>query len=300
MERIQTLLDRQPPGSVAGLPKELSALYGGDLQFAATSHPYVIANFASTLDGVVSYQIPGKSSGGEISGHNACDRFIMALLRASADAVMVGARTFHEAGASHLWTAESLYPEAAGLLANVRAAQSSRPLLVIVSGTGTLDLSRAVFRTPQIETLVITSRAGKHRMDAQCTDAQGPVKTRMLGGGLIAPEAIARLLYEEFGVRVLLHEGGPKLLGQFVKARLVDELFLTIAPQLAGRDSTAERPALIQNAVFMPDDAPWLKLLSVKNGGDHLFLRYGRSSARDDQHPSDTRDIKKNVGDLTG
>lgn len=293
MEPIQTLLDRQAPDAAPGLPAELHELYGGDLRFAAKSHPYVIANFASTLDGVVSYEIPGKSSGGEITGHNAGDRFIMALLRASADAVMVGARTFDEAGPSHLWTPESLYPEAAPLFKAYRAARSEHPLIVIVSGNGILDFSRDLFHTPDVKTLVITTRAGKQRIDASCVRARCSVEARDLGaGGLISPEAMIGILHEEFGVDLLLHEGGPMLFGDFVKANLIDELFLTIAPQMAGRDSTPVRPALIREAAFSPDDAPWLGLVSVKNSGDHLFLRYKTNGRSGDRHPMAVTDIQ--------
>ena len=275
MEKIQTLLDRQSLASTPVLPAELGKLYGGDLRFAAKDQTYVIANFASTLDGVVSYEIPGKSSGGEITGHNADDRFIMALLRASADAVMVGSRTFDEAGPSNLWTPESLYPEAAPLLKAYSGARSERPLIVIVSGNGRLDISRAVFYTPDVKTLVLTTREGKQRIDALCAGARCSLETRALGAdGLISPEAMIALLRHEFGVRLLLHEGGPMLLGQFVKASLIDELFLTVAPQVAGRDSTADRVALIRTAMFLPGEAPRLNLVSVKNSGDHLFLRY--------------------------
>ena len=93
MELIQTLLDRQAPVDPPVLPEALRTLYGGDLHFSASGdrRPRVIGNFVSTLDGVVSFAIPGKAGGGNISGFNAGDRFIMGLLRASADAVMVGA-----------------------------------------------------------------------------------------------------------------------------------------------------------------------------------------------------------------
>ena len=57
--------------------------------------------------------------------------------------------------------------------------------------------------------------------------------------------------YQQFGVRLLLHEGGPTLFGQLVQANLIDELFLTIAPQMAGRNSTPDRPALIRNVAFL-------------------------------------------------
>jgi hypothetical protein len=92
MEQITTLLDRD--GAVDGsvLPEDLRILYSGDLRFPANpDRTHVIGNFVSTLDGVVSFEILGRSGGGEISGFNAADRFIMGLLRASADAIVVGA-----------------------------------------------------------------------------------------------------------------------------------------------------------------------------------------------------------------
>jgi len=279
VDAIKTLLDRQPASSMPSLPPELRELYGGDLHFPATDRPYVIANFATTLDGVVSYKIPGKSGGGEITGHNANDQFIMAVLRASADAVMVGSRTFEEVSPSHLWIPEYVYPGAAGLFQSYRATRSEHPLITIVSGRGRLDVTRAIFHTPSIQTLIVTTPEGKRRIDAACADARCSVQTRAVGtdSSPIAPEAIINLLHQQFDVRLLLNEGGPTLFGQFIKANLIDELFLTIAPQMAGRNATADRPALIRNLAFLPADAPWLKLLSVKNGRDHLFLRYGKT-----------------------
>src|SRR5439155_1731210 len=112
MEPIRTLFERQEPGLTALLPEDLRAIYGGDLRFpsARGGRPYVIGNFVSTLDGVVSYEIPGQSGGGDISGFNEGDRFIMGLLRASADAVIVGAGTLHEVNPKHLLTAPSINP----------------------------------------------------------------------------------------------------------------------------------------------------------------------------------------------
>jgi hypothetical protein len=107
MKQITTLLDRNGGLDRTVLPEELRILYGGDLRFLAyDDRPYVIGNFVSTLDGVVSFEIPGKSGGGDISGFNEADRFIMGLLRASADAVVVGARTLREVAPEHLWLAE--------------------------------------------------------------------------------------------------------------------------------------------------------------------------------------------------
>jgi hypothetical protein len=56
--------------------------------------------------------------------------------------------------------------------------------------------------------------------------------------------------------------------------QLLDELFLTLAPQVAGRDTSTERPGLVTGQRFAPEHPLWGTLVSVKRGGNHLFLRY--------------------------
>jgi riboflavin biosynthesis pyrimidine reductase len=89
-----------------------------------------------------------------------------------------------------------------------------------------------------------------------------------------------RLLYAQFGIGRLLHEGGPALFGQFLAVEALDELFLTLSPQIAGRTSGAMRPGLVQGTEFMPACAPWFQLLSVKQRAEHLYLRYRRTGER--------------------
>ena len=100
MGLVRTLIDCDQDHIEPALSPGLRDLYDGDLGFRASSteRPFVIANFVSTLDGVVSYGIKGRAGGATISGSDPGDRFIMGLLRASADAVMVGARTVHDTG----------------------------------------------------------------------------------------------------------------------------------------------------------------------------------------------------------
>lgn len=93
----------------------------------------------------------------------------------------------------------------------------------------------------------------------------------------MAPLAMLRLLYAQLGVRTLLHEGGPTLFGQFLGAEAVDELFLTLSPQIAGRKANTTRPGIVQGTEFMPDSAPGFELLSVKQRAEHLYLRYRRT-----------------------
>jgi len=59
---------------------------------------------------------------------------------------------------------------------------------------------------------------------------------------------------------------------------LVDEVFLTLAPQIAGRTSERPRPGMVAGVAFLPEGAPWFKLVSAKYRGDHLYLRYRMKS----------------------
>jgi riboflavin biosynthesis pyrimidine reductase len=281
MERINTLLDAARDLDQVVLTEDLRILYGGDLGFPQHSdQPYVIGNFVSTLDGVVSFEVPGKSGGGDISGFNEADRFIMGLLRASADAVVVGSRTLREVAPEYLWLPEHAYPQGQEHYARYRQGVLNKPeppWNVIVSGSGAVDLQRAVFRTPGVRTLVITSPKGRELLARNGVAALDSAEVRAIEApaGKIAPASILKLLRDEFAVKLLLHEGGPALFGDFLAHGCVDELFLTVAPQFAGRDGKQQRPGMISGVEFMPETAPWLKLVSVKQSGEHLYLRYG-------------------------
>jgi riboflavin biosynthesis pyrimidine reductase len=285
MDQIHTLLDRNETQDHPVLPEELKTLYDGDLRFPAFNvRPYVIGNFVSTIDGVASFEIPGESGGGDISGFNEADRFIMGLLRASVDAVIVGAGTLREVAPGHLWLAEYVYPEASERYARYRQWKLDKlvpPLNVIVSGSGALDLQRAVFHTGAVKTLIITSPRGAELL-AKNGVALTSAEVRAIEDeeGKIAPASILKLLRDEFGVKILLNEGGPALFGAFLAHGCVDELFLTVAPQFAGRDAKRRRPGIVAGAEFLPQTAPWLKLLSVKQSASHLYLRYDNSQNR--------------------
>jgi riboflavin biosynthesis pyrimidine reductase len=280
MAPIRTLFERQEPATPPLLPDDLRVAYGGDLQFPSVGvRPYVIGNFVSTLDGVVSFAIPGKSGGGDVSGFNEGDRFIMGLLRVSVDAVMVGAATLREAGRRHLLTAQSVDPSSSASYEHYRQhvlRKPPYPLSVIVSGSGSVDLELASFRTAELRAVIITTEAGLEKLRSKGVEALPSTEVRVIPSAttVLSAAAILDLLWRQFDVRVLLHEGGPGLFGSFVAEGLVDEFFLTIAPQLAGRNPATKRPGMIEGVEFLPQNAPWLDLLSVKQRGDHLYLRH--------------------------
>ncbi len=283
MDSIRTLIDRDENAASPYLSRQLRELYGGDLRFPGSSRqrPYVVANFVSTIDGVISYKIAGQSSGGTISGSDVADRFIMGLLRASVDAIMIGASTIRDTGTSAVWTPDNIFPDAKVLLADYRLnglGKPGYPLFVIVSASGKLDLRRPAFRAPGVRTVVITTASGQSELTKAGAAQLSSIEVCALeaAGNRINALAIAELLHSRFGIQILLHEGGATLFGEFLAAGAVDELFLTLSPQIAGRIAQGIRLGLTEGVEFLPGNAPWFQLVSVKNSGAHLYLRYCR------------------------
>jgi riboflavin biosynthesis pyrimidine reductase len=281
--KITALFDHMTGTTGEGLLSDsLAALYGGQLDFTSqpNGRPLIIGNFVQTLDGIVSFKIPDLSGGGVISGGNEEDRFIMGLLRACADAVIVGKRTLHE-DPGHVWTPDFIYPPLAEQFVELRTSlgkKSPHPLNVIVSGSGQINAAEKVFWTSGIRALILTTKRGQAHLFRQGGPPLSPTtEVRVLPGkDALEPHDVASTLYTEYGINLLLHEGGPTFFSAFLTARLVDELFLTMAPQIAGSGLLRERPAFAVAANFGVEDALHGTLLSVKrpSTGSHLYLRY--------------------------
>ncbi len=266
--------------SRGGLPDSLRARYGGDLFVALhPARPIVIANFVSTIDGVVAFDREGRTGGGEVSGYSEPDRFVMALLRALADVVIVGAGTVR-AGGGEPWTPAGIHPETAVETAAWRAALglAPHPTTVVLTRGGELDVSVPGLSAPDMPVMVLTTPAGSRRIAPQ---ARAGLVVAETGSDVVDPSAVLDLV-SAIGGRVALCEGGPHVLGEFVRARLVDELFLTLSPRLAGRDPRSPRLGLVEGSAFGPYDAPWLGLRSARRAGDHLFLRYARRTVMEE------------------
>jgi riboflavin biosynthesis pyrimidine reductase len=277
MKPIQTLYEREP-APTATLSAPLGEMYGGGLAFprARDDRPYVIANFVATLDGVVSYDVPGRRGGGPISGENEADHAIMGLLRACADAVIFGATSLSE-DSGHVRTPAFVYPPLAVAWAELRAnqGQPTLPLNVVVSGSGAVDLNEPNFHYPGLRVIIATTNAGEARLAQQeLPNGVTALVVEESANGGVAPGPLLVALRRDYGVRLAVHEGGPRLFTSFLRADCLDELFLTLAPQFAGRARGSRRPALVQGYAFTPSSAPWSDLFSVKRSGEHLFLRY--------------------------
>jgi len=245
------------------LPEELAELYGGSLGFAT---PRVYANFVSTLDGVVA--IPSVPESNKIiAAGSEADRFLIGLLRAFADVIVVGTGTLH-GSPKGLWAPEGPYPQARDALAELRRRLElpPRPEVAILTRSGTVDVDHPVFERGA---LVLTSRWGEAVLGAKLPSASTVVS---IGEELDPRAAIAWL--RERGHLQVLTEGGPTVFGSLVAAGLVDELFLTVSPLLAGRGDPDDRLQLIERAPLLPDAGVSGRLLSARAHESHLFLRY--------------------------
>jgi riboflavin biosynthesis pyrimidine reductase len=285
--RLRALRPLQPlltarRGQDIPLPRRLARLYGSLRLPAARSGCYVFSNFVTTLDGVVSLHARGHAAGADISGFSAQDRMVMGLLRALADAVIVGSGTL-AADPHTLWTPQAICPELARDYARLRAAlgKPDPPLNVIVSGSGALDLRLPVFAAGQVQTLILTTAAGARRLARQSLPAAVRIRAMHRGAGAIEARAILGAVGEGRAGQRILVEGGPRLLGHFYHRRLIDEQFLTLSAQLAGRRNGDGRPSLVMGAHFAPSDPLWGNLRDARRGGSEVFLRYAfpRASA---------------------
>lgn len=263
-----------------GLPAALRGRYGSELSIPLrTDRPTTIVNFVSTLDGVISYNTPEAAGGGEISGHFEPDRFVMGLLRALADVVLVGAGTVR-ADPDGAWTPASVHPVSDPEFRELRKQLGlpPNPITAIVTESGSIDLRHPGLSDPAIDVMVITSDAGEAVLRRQTLPDH--VEIRSTGARVEARSVLAALASR--GAELVLCEGGPHLLGQLLRAGLVDELFLTMAPQLAGRSPSIARLSLVEGTAFSVADAPWARLADLRRAGDHLFARY-RLAERNDR-----------------
>ena len=257
------------------LPAALASRFQGELAVALTAgRPTVIANFVSSVDGVVALGPSEPSAGGgEISGFSDADRFMMALLRGLADVVIVGAGTVR-VGAHHRWTADHIQPSFAAEFGawRVKLGVAPQPTTIVVTASGNIDPAHPGLSAPTVPVIVVTTPAGAERLNSRPLPANMRVEAVGSGDLVSAPSLLE--LVRGTGARLALCEGGPHLFGELLRARLIDELFLTLAPQVVGRDATMQRLGLVEGTTFGGGQGRWSKLISVRRAGDDLFLRY--------------------------
>ena len=109
-----------------------------------------------------------------------------------------------------------------------------RPTFVLVTASGAVDAAPALER----DALVVTTAAGRERLAGRLSPA---VRVMALEGDRLALARVLPMLRAE-GLRRILSEGGPSLIGQLIAEGALDELFLTRSPLLLGRQEGAPAP----------------------------------------------------------
>ncbi|MEU5716782.1 pyrimidine reductase family protein [Streptomyces sp. NPDC020403] len=259
MRRLLPVTDRTDPATAPGATDRewtLDELADAYAYPDREGEPWLRANMVSTLDGAAQHD--GRSQG--ISG--ATDMRIFGTLRGLADAVVVGAETVRLEGYRPARAREAFAARRAA------AGQGPAPAIAVVSGSLDLDFSLPLFVSPLVPTLVVTGAAAPSDRIHAAREAGAEVLIAGEGATVDPARAVAELAGR--GLTRLLTEGGPRLLGQFVAAGVLDELCLTVSPMLTagGAQRIARGPA-----VAVPDR---FSLLSVLEEAGFLFTRYAK------------------------
>jgi len=212
--------------------------------------PRVAVNFAATVDGRAA--IDGRA--GPIGSRT--DMEMLQCLRTRFDAVMIGAGTLRAERYGRMVSDPSLRAR------RERIGLPHDPLAVLISGRLDLPWDAPIFTNGGGRILIFTA-----------AEAEPPATATSLRvvhheGAVDLVEAM-RYLREERGIRALLCEGGPLLHGQMQAAGLVDELFLTTAPKLAGTGS----PGILETPLPAVTD---LELAWLLEADGELFAHYRR------------------------
>jgi riboflavin biosynthesis pyrimidine reductase len=252
-----------PPGAPATAEQIVADLELGDLGAITVGRPHVMLNMVSTADGRVT--LGGRS--GPIG--NRADREHFHALRGAVDAVMVGAGTLRVERYGRI------IPEESRRRLRQEQGLSEEPLACIVSAGLSSLADSPLLAEPAARVVIVTpSRSslpvGGAHLDYIRTQPEEPLDLR----------SALKQLHDRFGVRTLLCEGGPHLNSELLAAGLVDELFLSLSPKLAGGEEMNGDPPLRILAGAELDPPVELELLAVAESDSQLFLRYGvRASA---------------------
>ena len=221
------------------------------------ARPFVLVNMAMTADGKIATANRAVTTFGSPR-----DLQHLYALRATADAVMAGARTIEETNAK-------LGPGGARFQRlRLRRGLAEFNLRVIASGSASIDPGAAIFRHRISPIILLTTQRATTRKLCRLQTLLDDLA--ICGEREIDFSMALRHLRKKWNVRRLLCEGGGELNDALFRAGLVDELHLTICPKIFGGD-WAPTIADGRGAARLADAAE-LKLISSKRVGDEMFL----------------------------
>lgn len=291
LREFEVLFDRAEPSPFA---HEAFERYGGlGFPTAPAALPWIYSNFVQSLDGIASFK-GVHASGGDIS-RSPQDRWLMDLLRANADAVLLGVNTLieetqllRETGVQKRGAVYRIEDELC--LDLRRKLGRGRETNIFVTGAASLDLGDyAVFDGDLVDAIILTTEIGAKRLAERRTHPH--VQVIIAGKNQFVDLRHAMgMLRTQFSLQYLLCEGGPTLYGYMSKAGLVNEKFITVSPlevgaivppeqqpALSERENPPKfRPTTFNAPGFTFESAPEWRWMSCRKVGDHQFSRYRR------------------------
>ncbi|HVU28221.1 MAG TPA: RibD family protein [Verrucomicrobiae bacterium] len=216
----------------------------------------MFSNFAMTADGKIAF-----AGGGFAPFSSARDHEHMMELRATADAILCGARTV-EVTKTVLGNGGRKFQEQ-----RLKNGLAEFPLRVIASGSGALDPKMKLFQKHFSPIVILTT----HRITGTKLKILRAVadEVSIFGGHEIDFRAAFLWLRKKWNVKRLLCEGGGELHGALIRAGLVDELHLTICPKIFGGRAA---PTIADGMGFRYlADAKRFRLKSYHNFDGELF-----------------------------
>lgn len=231
---------------------ELVALYTVDV-----SDPWLRVNFVSSIDGAAT---EGGLSGGL---SDAADRRVFDLLRRLCDVVVVGAGTVRAEGygAMRVDDESQRARRAVGL--------TEHPVFAIVSASLDLDPASPIFRDAPQRPIIMTTREASSSRPDELSALADVAEVVVCGSTRVEPARLVTALVER-GLRRIHCEGGPHLFGDLIAAGAVDELCLTLSPQLVAGPSSRI------SAGAAPIAPVGMRLAHILRADDTVLLRYVR------------------------
>jgi riboflavin biosynthesis pyrimidine reductase len=231
------------------------------------------------LDGRASFRELKDRTDGHIVSRSREDRWLMDFLRAHHDGQLIGASTLRE----------ELNPEGRGWdygiddeelrLYRQDTLRLGQQKVLVLSGSGNIDVTLRIFSSPRVEPWIITAPEGQKHLRSQLKrlGREGTMKILSVGEGRqVDLVAATQLLRHEHGIRTLLCEGGATLYGEFLKNQLIDEDFRTLSLQVLGESTkpVIDRPTAYGHVSYTPETAPWFRLISLHYAlPHHAFFR---------------------------
>jgi riboflavin biosynthesis pyrimidine reductase len=284
MRDFQVLFDH---GERSELPDPVYAAYG-ELGFppAPPDRPWIFANFVQTLDGIVSL-LGAEASGSDIS-QSPEDRWLMDLLRAHADAILIGMGTLRvEAGLGRPGPRGPVFRIVDPAIRKLREKLRRGPERnIFLTGSSDIQLERyAAFDGKLVDPFLLTTPGVTEKLAPQLRQRPHVGVIACGEGQSVDLKAAMLILRRQFGIRYLLCEGGPTMYSNLLDLDLIDEKFLTVSPievgsrlpQPEGSQATVtSRPTAFAGGGLLKEEAVHWKWLSCRKVGDHQFHRFRR------------------------